>query len=102
MRRVACHATEGGSIPLGGASYKGNRIMIKQAFLVDIYDAPRDTVVQAFMDSVELNGNPFYHRWRIGGDHWDDEIAKKMIIVDCWLKDQGLTESDTIIITGFW
>jgi hypothetical protein len=40
--------------------------MIKQAMLVDIYDAPRDTVVQAFMDSVELNGNPFYHRWRIG------------------------------------
>lgn len=76
--------------------------MIKQALLVDIYDAPRDTVVQAFMDSVELNGNPFYHRWRIGRDHWDDSITEKIAMVDSWLKEQGLTESDTIIITGGW
>ncbi len=78
--------------------------MIEKALLVDIYDAPRDTVVQAFIDSVELNGNPFYHRWRIDNiNKWDEKnLAKRKSIVDAWLKEQGLTKDDTIIITGGW
>lgn len=78
--------------------------MVKPAFLVDIYDAPRDTVYQSFIDSVELNGNPFYHKWRIDSiDAWDDpQMVKRKTEIDNWLKNQGLTKNDTVIITGGW
>ncbi len=78
--------------------------MIINAKLVDIWDNVSQDVRDAFTDSVELNGNPFYHRWRIESpDKWDrhEQVARKTI-VNAWLKNQGLTENDIIIITGGW
>ncbi len=76
--------------------------MIKIAKVVDIYDAPRDTVVEAFIHVVETNGNPFYHRWRMNSvQSWDGpKTAEQKRMVDVWLAEQGLTEEDYIIITG--
>ena len=47
--------------------------MVKNALLIDIYEAS-EKIRDAFMNSVELNGNPFYHRWYI------DKNLKKIMI----------------------
>lgn len=100
VRQVACHATETGSSPVRGANLY-RIVMIKQALLVDIWEAPRD-VKDSFLDFTEVNGNPFYHRWRISETDLRYSEDTKKVKVNNWLKSQGLTEKDIIIITGGW
>lgn len=77
--------------------------MIEQALLVDIWEAPQE-VRNSFMDSVELNGNPFYHRWRLDDiSTWEDyQSIERKIKVNDWLKAQGISKEKVIIITGGW
>ena len=75
--------------------------MVKNALLIDIYEASAK-IRDAFMNSVELNGNPFYHRWYIDNNMWDKESQKNHDIVDVWLKSLNLSSKDIVIITGGW
>lgn len=76
-----------------------NKRDIKKAFLVDIYDSPID-VRNALLDCEELNGDPFYLRWRIGKTTHNPILQENRLKVDDFLKSCGLTVHDIIIITG--
>lgn len=75
---------------------------MKQAFLVDLYDEVPEIVRDAVYNCCELNGNPYYHRWRIDSDVYGEDKVKDHKIVDDWLKSKNLTSNDVIILTGGW
>jgi hypothetical protein len=81
--------------------------MIEHAILIDLSaDFSIREIYDLVGEVVELNGNPFYHRWYMNDyKKWipDAEIINtKKIKIDSWLKEQGLTEHDIIILTGGW
>lgn len=73
---------------------------MKQAYLVNLRDEASREIVESFENFTELNGNPYYHKWR-----WNDKYSssqKDYDVVNNWLLSIGLTEKDIAIITGGW